>query len=69
VSETCPRRDRWFRGCRFEPRYDLGGQSRSIQVNAITVDEMVALIDATKPKTYVRDVCVTCGRTVERGRP
>jgi len=29
-------------------------------------DTVVRFLEATKPKTYVCDVCVTCGSTIER---
>lgn len=62
---ACPRRDRWIRGCRFEPRYDEGESTMGGKGSAGRVLE---LVEASKPKTYVRDVCVTCGRTIERER-
>lgn len=62
----CPRRDRWIRGCRFEPRYDLG----PLVTKATPISRLAAgvpLWTTTQTKTYRGDVCVTCGRTVERG--
>lgn len=68
TDPPCPRRDRWIRGCRFEPRYDIG--KTSCDLNLEGNGRMVQkVIEATKPVTYVRDVCVTCGRTIERAKP
>ncbi len=61
----CPRRDAWFRGCRFEPRYDLG-EPCVTKVQSPFAGQSAKIIETSKPRTYVRDVCVTCGRTVER---
>lgn len=61
----CPRK--WIRGCRFEPRYDLGSpRIANLSAGRMTESSFVAVIEASKPKTYVRDVCTTCGRTIER---
>jgi len=63
----CPRRDAWLRGCRFEPRYDENVNNRfSVDRFNGTPDQFIRIIQASKPREYVRDVCVTCGRTVER---
>lgn len=62
----CPRRNAWFRGCRFEPRYDEGPQAIPVTSDGFSSDEISQIIRAGKPRTYVRDVCITCGRTVER---
>jgi hypothetical protein len=58
----CPRAGKWF-GCNFEPRYDLSPADCS-QFGRIR-----GSVDALEPlraKTYVRDVCTRCGRTIER---
>lgn len=67
----CPRLSRIFRGCRFEPRYDELALPEGI---AATVAQAVAYgpmtageAQALKPSHYVRDICIRCGRTVERG--
>ncbi len=63
----CPRRHAWFRGCMFEPRYDVGEPCVK-NVQCFLPSSAARIIEASSPKTYVRDVCVTCGRTVERNR-
>lgn len=59
----CPRRGAWI-GCNFEPRYDLSpadiSRFESIKGNA------APLLEALRSKTYVHDICVRCGRVVER---
>lgn len=61
----CPRAGKWFRGCRFEPRYDLGNPA-PYEFKSGSSSAVVDVLEATKPKTYVRDVCRTCGHTIER---
>jgi hypothetical protein len=67
VSEQsdCPRLGKWIRGCQFEARYDTGGPGR-FQFEEGSSAAAAEVIEAMKPKVYVRDVCVTCGRTVEK---
>lgn len=61
---SCPREGKWIGGCKFEPRYDEGPADLSAfrQIDQMTE----AALDRFRPKTYVRDVCVTCGKTIER---
>jgi len=63
VSE-CPRVGKWFRGCRFEARYDKG-PPRNGKLEG-SRDFIIAYVEKSKPITYVRDVCRTCGKTIER---
>jgi hypothetical protein len=78
VSEpVCPRAGKLFRGCRFEGRYDTPLLSRFDETfgmfTRMTTEPVpgeptkVRIVQPEPPKkTYVRDVCVTCGRTIER---
>lgn len=61
----CERRDWLLFSCWFEPRYDEGpvGDHHLEDVRARRIADV---FDAMKPRTYVRDVCVRCGATVER---
>jgi len=59
---TCERRDKWFRPCKFEPRFDLSpvefpGSAERIKISTSALEKF-------RHKTYCGDVCVTCGRTV-----
>jgi hypothetical protein len=56
----CPRRDKWIRPCRFEERYDVGPVEFPPDVDKIKIS--VLGLDAFRRKTYVGDVCTTCGR-------
>lgn len=47
---------------RFEPRYDER-MPEGLSVDRITADALKTM----KTYTYVRDVCVRCGKTIERG--
>ena len=65
MIEPCPRRDRWIRGCKFEERYDLGAPAAFHGMEG-SAGMVLQVLEASKPLTYVRDICVVCGRTVER---
>lgn len=53
-----------FRGCKFQPRYDFSAANLTA-MEIYTLSESEAEI--LRVKTYVRDVCIRCGRTIERG--
>lgn len=58
----CDARYAMFPRCKFEPRYDFG-------VPDLTRFKTIpnpAFIEALKPKTYLKDVCIRCGKTVKR---
>ena len=57
----CERKNKWWRGCKFEPRYD--SRLPAIEASWISIPQ----IEAIKTKVYVADVCVTCGKVVKRG--
>lgn len=69
----CPRFGKWIGGCRFRARYDNGAAMPSPeQLSAATdgaftcdIPEIVGLLKSQQA-TYVRDICVRCGKTVER---
>lgn len=56
----CP--NHWRGQHRFEPRYDTKMPAGMESIKATSS----AYLEAVKDKTYVRDVCVRCGETVER---
>lgn len=68
---TCPREGKWFGGCRFEGRYDtqptrkIGGDELFWSGGWET---QARLVQSQRKMTYVRDVCVRCGKTVERNK-
>ena len=65
TDPPCPRRDKWFRGCRFEPRYDFGPAHG--KYNGWDGPELTRATEASKARTYVADICVVCGKVVDRG--
>ena len=65
MTEICPRRGKLFRGCYFEARYDLGEPKFEGPVNYVGSD-LKGVIDRHRAKSYVRDVCVRCGKVIER---
>jgi hypothetical protein len=60
---TCPREGKFIGGCKFEPRYDLGEPDLS-EFTKLTASPEA--LNALRTKTYVKDVCVRCGKTIER---
>lgn len=61
---ACPRAGRWFRACHFEPRYDTHGLGSGIQ--RVSTHDTVEEREALQSRTYVCDVCRTCGAVVDR---
>ena len=60
--DLCP--NSFFGSHKFEPRYDLGPADftpfETFKGSAHTMEKL-------RTKTYVRDVCTKCGKTIERG--
>lgn len=55
-----------WRGHKFEGRYSLGSPTLR-KADSGRASEVVPIIEASKPKTYERDICIRCGVTVEKG--
>ncbi|UGB24704.1 hypothetical protein LPC10_17360 [Methylorubrum sp. B1-46] len=69
TDPPCPRRDKWFRGCRFEPRYDVPTlKMPSMEAfDAFLYGDRVAALGALRGEVYVHDLCTRCGKVVDRG--
>ncbi len=52
--------------CRFEARYDEVREPAIDLLKDIAEIKITGSFPARHQKTYVRDVCVTCGKTIER---
>lgn len=63
----CPRLGKLFGACKFSPRFDRAAPTIE-SLGRGDARAMVLIIEASKPTTYVRDVCETCGRTIERAQ-
>lgn len=63
--DGCPRLGKWIGGCRFEPRYDLGPADLSV-FNSVRGGGFLDLVEKMRAKTYVHDICTTCGKIVQR---
>ena len=65
----CPRVAKWFRGCRWEPRFDRQGPDSALSGKADRAWSIPAswAEHLQVRTTYVRDVCRTCGAVIERG--
>lgn len=67
ASQDCPRVGRWIGACRFRPRYDIG--SPTVKTDRMWGFDLAGIIEASKPQSYVHDVCIRCGKTVQRPEP
>lgn len=69
TDPPCPRRDKWFRGCRLEPRYDVPEMKMppAETLSRFLYGDMVAAVRALRPRLYVADICTVCGKVVDRG--
>lgn len=63
----CPHLGRWSGGCRFEARYDKS-PVEILQYEHIKINDP-ACMEPFRKVTYVRDVCIRCGKTIERSAP
>lgn len=61
-DDACP--NGLFGSHKFEPRYDLGPADLSAFVE---FKGTPSSLESTRNKIYIRDVCVKCGKTIERG--
>jgi hypothetical protein len=49
-------------GHKFQPRYDKGTPAlTSVKAADGCPDDWVDLVEASKPSTYIHDVCTRCG--------
>lgn len=67
-NEMCPRIGKLWRSCRFEPRYDVREPSDALEKQlgrAWAIDEQDKE-RLTVQTVYVQDICVSCGRVVQR---
>jgi hypothetical protein len=71
----CPRFGKFFRGCLFVGRYDSIAPSaeviaamQSIVDSGQLENEIAEALETLSSSTYVRDVCIRCGKTVERAK-
>lgn len=75
-GERCERFGKWFGGCRFEARWDETAPDpiaiRSVERlvhAAVFFAEDLAMMRNLRASRYVRDICIRCGKTVERTAP
>lgn len=67
MSGECPRLGRLVRGCNFEPRYDELAPDLKLMAETLHGVKMSdACFKALRQKIYVKDVCTSCGSTMER---
>jgi len=64
----CSRIGKWFRGCKFEARYDIYTPTKELK-DIISRQWNTSPNDKDKlleEMIYVQDVCVVCGKVVAR---
>lgn len=66
MTDRCP--NSWFGSHKFEPRYDLGAADLSpfFGDRVASFKTSADSIESMRAKTYVRDICIRCGKTIER---
>jgi hypothetical protein len=64
MSEICKRSDKLIGGCKFEGRYDRVPPEQRKDI--LEPWQSIGEINARTKRIYVRDVCVRCGKTVDR---
>ena len=52
-------------GHKYEPRYSYGSPSK-IEVENVRENGLVRLLEASKPRTYIYDICIRCGHTISK---
>lgn len=63
---NCPRIDRWFGSCRFEPRYSVDIPIKNLEAMGAHLDLMNEYqLEALSSETYICDVCIRCGKMVK----
>jgi hypothetical protein len=72
MSNDCARAGRWIGRCNFEARYDETPAEHVSEVvaeiNRASDEAVREIIRGNISRIYVRDVCVTCGKTIERSK-
>ncbi len=65
---TCERKGKWFGACNFEPRYDHEPPKRlRFDYDELVFSEEAAdIIKQYTKRTYVHEICTTCGKIIER---
>lgn len=61
TATECSRKGKWFGGCNFQARFDAAFPERGFKI-----DTFNGVVDDLKDKKYVRDICTTCGKAIER---
>lgn len=61
-TDFCPHG--WWGSHKFEPRYDLGPADMSAFKSFQARN--ASYMEPLRKKTYVRDICTKCGKTIER---
>lgn len=72
MANDCPRFGKLVRGCNFIARYDYGAARPIDEIMGGASGEVTftgnvnGILEKSRTKTYVHDVCTSCGKTVKR---
>ena len=69
MTNDCPQFGKVFGGCHFEARYDHSPADLGFGEIKTSAQAAIMFAETMRAKTYVKDVCTRCGRTVERTPP
>lgn len=67
-ADTCLRSGSWFRGCRFDARYEER-DGISVVLEDMSPSSAERMLKAAKNRIYVHDICIRCGKIVARELP
>lgn len=65
----CPRLGKWINGCRFRGRFDRSHPMFRMKGDGVVDLSPEQIRELLREDSYVRDVCITCGKTIERQQP
>lgn len=65
AESDCPRLGKLIGGCKFVARYSLPAYQPPGEVQT-TADAFIRAVEVMRPRVYEGDVCVRCGRRVEK---
>src|SRR5260221_14062069 len=65
LMNSCPRFGKFVGGCLFEARYDKG-EPKLTHDFSYTGSSGAARLEQFRQSTYIRDICVRCGKAIER---
>lgn len=50
---------------KFQARYSYG-KAKEYESEGVSVESMIRILEASRPQTYECDICVRCGKVVDK---